>query len=271
MAVQDLKIFGIGLFLNISNLSIPLNSIYPKIRITNLDEHTLLYICVPFADRDVMYDPKHDLAWPLQLSKASVDVKCVVEDFELFLFPCLWITVFDPVSHIAPTGPNTFLNRYNLTLRWSWHLSMVLIDVKYVAEDWITSRVFQPMVKSIWAQFLQNCHNAQNAKKTNRAQPCDGFKNLSKDLFKGESWSWRFWITFHVSQLRLLGFPKLPYCPKYPRTDENPKEPCPWIKTSFDLAYRVKDFGLFCLCSSLRFVVFRSSFSKLYHVPNTLK
>ena len=78
------------------------------------------------------------------------------------------------------------------------------------------------MVKSIWAQFLQNCHNAQNAKKTNRAQPCDGFKNLSKDLFKGESWSWRFWITFHVSQLRLPGFIKLPYCPKYPRTDEYP-------------------------------------------------
>ena len=41
-------------------------------------------------------------------------------------------------------------------------------------------------------------------------------------MFKGESWSWRFWITFHVSQLRLPDFPKLPYCPKYPRTDGNP-------------------------------------------------
>ena len=69
--------------------------------------------------------------------------------------------------------------------------------------------------------FLQNSHNAQNAKKTGRDQPCNGFKNLSKGLFKGESWSWRFWIFFHVSQLILSGFPKLPYCPKYPRTDEN--------------------------------------------------
>ena len=40
VAVQDLKIFGIDLFLNISNLAIPLNFIYPKIGITNLDEHT---------------------------------------------------------------------------------------------------------------------------------------------------------------------------------------------------------------------------------------
>ena len=54
-------------------------------------------------------------------------------------------------------------------------------------------------------------------KKTGRAQQCNGFKNLSKELLKGESW-----ITFHVSQFRLPGFPKLPYYPKYPRTDENP-------------------------------------------------
>ena len=56
VAVQDLQSFGIDLFLNISNLSIPLNFIYPKIRITNLDEHTLLCICGLFADRDVMHD-----------------------------------------------------------------------------------------------------------------------------------------------------------------------------------------------------------------------
>ena len=56
MTIQDLKIFGIDLFLNISNLSIPLNFIYPKIRITNFDEHKLLCICGPFADRDVMHD-----------------------------------------------------------------------------------------------------------------------------------------------------------------------------------------------------------------------
>ena len=102
MTVQDLKIFGIDLFLNISNLSISLNFICPKIRITNLDEHTLLYLCGLFADRDVMHDLWHDLAWPLQLNKTSFDVKCGVEDFELFLFPCLWITVFDPVSPYCP-------------------------------------------------------------------------------------------------------------------------------------------------------------------------
>ena len=56
VAVQDLKIFGIDLFLNISNLSIPLNFIYPKIRITNLDEHTLLCKRGLFTDRDVMHD-----------------------------------------------------------------------------------------------------------------------------------------------------------------------------------------------------------------------
>ena len=33
----------------------------------------------------------------------------------------------------------------------------------------------------------------------------------------------------------------------------------------------VKDFGLFCLCFSLWFVVFRPSFPKFCHVPNTLK
>ena len=56
MAVQDLKIFGINLFLNILNLPIPLNFIYPKIRITSLDEPTLLDIFGLFADRNVMHD-----------------------------------------------------------------------------------------------------------------------------------------------------------------------------------------------------------------------
>ena len=40
------------MFLNISNLSIPLNFIYPKIRITNLDEHLLCKYGL-FADKDV--------------------------------------------------------------------------------------------------------------------------------------------------------------------------------------------------------------------------
>ena len=56
VAVQDLKIFGIDLFLNISNLSIPINFMYPKIRITNLNEHILLSKYGVFVDRDVMYD-----------------------------------------------------------------------------------------------------------------------------------------------------------------------------------------------------------------------
>ena len=56
MAVQDLKIFGIDLFLNISNPSIPINFVYPKIRITNLNEHIILSKYGVFVDRDVMYD-----------------------------------------------------------------------------------------------------------------------------------------------------------------------------------------------------------------------
>ena len=60
------------------------------------------------------------------------------------------------------------------------------------------------------------------SQKTDRAQPCNGFKNLSKELFKDESWSWRCWITFHVFQRRLPAFPKLYYCPNYPGADENP-------------------------------------------------
>ena len=51
VATQYLKIFGIDLFLNTLNLSIPPNFIHPKIRITNLDEHTFLCIYGLFADR----------------------------------------------------------------------------------------------------------------------------------------------------------------------------------------------------------------------------
>ena len=53
-------------------------------------------------------------------------------------------------------------------------------------------------------------------------QPGDNFKNLSKALFKGKSWSWKFWITFHVPQLRLRSFPKPPYHLTYLRTDIAP-------------------------------------------------
>ena len=49
-----------------------------------------------------------------------------------FCFPVYELPFLTQFSHIAPTGPNTFLNRYNLTLRWYWHFSMVLLDVKYV-------------------------------------------------------------------------------------------------------------------------------------------
>ena len=42
VVVQYLNVFGIDLFLNILNLPTPLNFIYPEMRITNLDKHTLL-------------------------------------------------------------------------------------------------------------------------------------------------------------------------------------------------------------------------------------
>ena len=53
---------------------------------------------------------------------------------------------------------------------------MVLVDVKYVAKDWITSRVSQLMIQSILAQFLQNCHNAQNAKKQVELNPATALR-----------------------------------------------------------------------------------------------
>ena len=144
MAVQDLKIFGINLFLNILNLSIPLNFIYPKIRITDLDEHTSC-ICGLFADRDVMHDlynwVKPPLIWNVELKTLNY-FSC------LPVYELRFLTQF---PQIAPTAPNTFSNRYNLTLRWSWHFSMVLLDVKYRAEDWITSRVSQP-----WSRVFQH-------------------------------------------------------------------------------------------------------------------
>ena len=46
VAVQDLKIFGIDLFLNRSNLSISLNFIYPKIKLAILmNIHYCVYVC----------------------------------------------------------------------------------------------------------------------------------------------------------------------------------------------------------------------------------
>ena len=45
VAVQDLKVFGINLFLNKSNLSISLNFIYPKIKLAILmNIHYCVYV-----------------------------------------------------------------------------------------------------------------------------------------------------------------------------------------------------------------------------------
>ena len=57
-------------------------------------------------------------------------------------FPVYELQFFTQFPQISSTGPNTFSNRYNLTLRWFWHFSMVLLDVKY--GNWIASRVSQP-------------------------------------------------------------------------------------------------------------------------------
>ena len=65
-------------------------------------------------------------------------MKCKVEDFELFLTPCLSVYelwCLTDFSQIVPNSPNTLSNRYNLTLEWSWHFSMVLFDVKYRSEE----------------------------------------------------------------------------------------------------------------------------------------
>ena len=69
-----------------------------------------------------------------------------LKTLKYFCFPVYGLQFLTQFPHTAPIGPNTFLNRYNLTLRWSWHFSMVLLDVKYVAKDWITSCVSQAMI-----------------------------------------------------------------------------------------------------------------------------
>ena len=53
--------------------------------------------------------------------------------FCFYVYELPFLTRF---SYISPTGPNTFLNRYNLTLKWSWHFSTVLLDMKYVAKEY---------------------------------------------------------------------------------------------------------------------------------------
>ena len=62
VAVQRLTIFGIDLFLNTLNLSIPFSFIYPKISIANLDEHTLIQcMCGRFTDRDANKSSQIDI------------------------------------------------------------------------------------------------------------------------------------------------------------------------------------------------------------------
>ena len=58
-----------------------------------------------------------------------------LKTWNYFYFPVSELRFLTHFPHIAPAGPNIFLNRYNLTLRWSGHFSMVLLDMKYVAED----------------------------------------------------------------------------------------------------------------------------------------
>ena len=143
-----------------------------------------------------------------------------LKTWNYFCFPVYELRFLTQFPHIAPTGPNTFLNRYNLTLRWSWHLSMVLIDVKYVAEDWITSRVFQPMVKSIWAQFLQNCHNAQNAKKQIEPNPAMALRIWVRTCLKVNHGVGDFGLLFMCPS---LDYSVSPNCPIVPSTLEQMK------------------------------------------------
>ena len=164
------------------------------------------------------------LAWPLQLNKGSCDVKCGGEDFinffSCFLFYELWFLT--QVSQIASNGPNTLSNRYNLAFRWSWHFSMVLFDVRYGAEDFELLLVFPSRWYGLFVPSFSKIAIIPKNHKTGPTQTWDGFKDLSQTLLKGESWSCRFWITFHVSQLRLPSFPQTASSLKYPRTDITP-------------------------------------------------
>ena len=134
-----------------------------------------------------------DLAWPLQLSKATCDVECGDEDFIDF-FPCflfyeLWFLT--QVPQIASIGPNTLSSRYNLALRWSWHFSMVLFDLKYGAEDFELLRVSPSQWYRLFGPSFSKIVIIPKYQKTGRTQPWDGFKDLGKAFFKGEL----LWIT----------------------------------------------------------------------------
>ena len=103
----------------------------------NMDFLQIGVSCMTFSMtyRDLYNWVKLPLMWNVELKTLNCFCSPIYELQFLAQFP-----------HIALTGPSTFLNRYNLTLRLSWRFSMVLLDVKYVAKDSITSHVSQPMI-----------------------------------------------------------------------------------------------------------------------------
>ena len=119
------------------------------------------------------------------------------------MFPCLWLRFLTQFPQIARNGPNTFSNRYNLTLRWSWQCSMVLLDVKYGAE--LLLLFPSPWSRVFGSSFSKIAIMPKIPKKQIKLNPEMALRTWVMPCLK---------VNYEVGE-----FPKLSYCPKYPRTD----------------------------------------------------
>ena len=72
----------------------------------------------------------------------------------------------------------------------------------------------------MWAQFLQNCHNVQNAKKQVELNPAIALRIWVRSCLKVNHGVGDFGLPFICPCLDYPVSPKLLYCPRYPRTDE---------------------------------------------------
>ena len=102
-----------------------------------------------------------------------------LKTLDYFCFPVYELRFLTQFPQIVPNGANTPSNSYDLTLRWSWHFSMVLFDVKYGTEDFELLLVFpSPWFRVFEPSFYKIAIMPKILKK-GRTQPWDGFKYLS--------------------------------------------------------------------------------------------
>ena len=83
----------------------------------------------------------------------------------------------------------------------------------------------------MWAQFLQNFHNAQNAKKQVELNPAMALRIWIRNCLKVNHGVGDFGLPFICPSLDNPVSPKMLYFPRYPRTD---KQIHPQIALSLD-------------------------------------